>query len=780
MLGMDPVPGVQITLISRDVETPYSGMLPGFVAGYYSRSECHIDLCKLSSFAGARLLHTEVTGLDVKNKVIHCKDGRPPVRYDVLSIDIGISPKHELSLSEDERKMWGVTPVKPIDGFARRWDDILSRVIVGSNATSNLRVCVVGGGGGGTELCFAINHRLKQELVRANKDPSSVEVVMITRGLTVMSEHNVNVQTVVTRLLKERGIRVEFGAEIVAVTLDSTDSSKQLLVAADGRTFHYTEAIWCTQATAQPWLGVAGLAVTDQGGFVCVKPTLESVNVRNVFASGDVAHLVDNPRPKAGVFAVRAGPPLLANIRLRLMGQEELAPWVPQSEFLGIIGTGSGRAVASKGPLALEGEYLWKLKDKIDRIWMAGYQELPDVEAMMASKAATASSSSSSKDNITYDRLVNSLGGSTIEMLSKAQMRCGGCGSKVGSQVISRALKKVSKLNHQREEVKQGISDDAALVTPPPAPFLMVHTVDYFRSFISDPFLFGQIAANHSLSDVHAMNGRAISALAICVLQYGPEAFVEEQLVHMLSGATKMLSADECSLVGGHTAEGTDLALGVSVNGVVHPDEVLHKGPVLAGQLLVLTKAIGTGALMAANMRARAAGHWVVEAQLSMLQSNAPAARLIFQHGCTACTDVTGFGLAGHLLEMLTFDDGEDDAADNAQVAATIDLSLVPVLPGALECVKSGVLSSLHPENIRCARAIDNVELGAGDFTYPLMFDPQTAGGLLTAVSADRAEALVEALRAAGYARAAVIGSVVPRQRGEFSSLIFLEKSSNL
>lgn len=180
--------------------------------------------------------------------------------------------------------------------------------------------------------------------------------------------------------------------------------------------------------------------------------------------------------------------------------------------------------------------------------------------------------------------------------------------------------------------------------------------------------------------------------------------------MQMLAGALKTLTREKCALVGGHTSEGAEPALGLSVTGVVRPDAVLCKGPLPLGHVLVLTKGLGTGTIMAADMRGRAKGRWVSSAIDSMLQSNGPAAPLLRAHGCSACTDVTGFGFLGHLIEMIQFgeqrDDGEDEDEEGAGgsrgrpplTAVRLNLSEVPLLAGAADCVEMGIMSSLHPQ----------------------------------------------------------------------------------
>lgn len=220
MFGMKPIPGVRVTLITRDIMTPYSGMLPGYVAGYYTKDECHIDLGKLCAFSSVTVIHTEATGLDPSKKLIHCKDGRPPIRYDVLSIDIGITPKALPS----SLMLPTITPVKPITGFSARWELILQRIREHPE-NQPLNIAVVGGGGGGVELCFAMQYRLKSEMIRYGKDPSFLRMSIFNRGPSLMSSHSVAVQQKIHEILVEKGITVVPNAEIVKATTEVQPAS---------------------------------------------------------------------------------------------------------------------------------------------------------------------------------------------------------------------------------------------------------------------------------------------------------------------------------------------------------------------------------------------------------------------------------------------------------------------------------------------------------------------------------------------------------------------------
>jgi selenide,water dikinase len=453
-----------------------------------------------------------------------------------------------------------------------------------------------------------------------------------------------------------------------------------------------------------------------------------------VFAAGDNAALPD-PRPKSGVFAVRQGPVLADNLRRAATGRS-LRPYRAQRRFLGLISTGDRYAVASRGNWSAEGALLWRWKDWIDRRFMRRFNELP---AMPGSAAPDLASGLAD--------------GEAIRELSTLAMRCGGCGAKVGSTVLSRVIQRLPA-SARRPDVLIGLDapDDAAMFAVPPGKAL-VQSVDYFRAFIDDTYTFGRIAANHALGDLFAMGAEPQSALAIATVPYGRERVVEASLYELLAGALATLEPTGAVLAGGHSSEGAELAFGLAVNGLVDPGATWRKSGLQPGDALVLTKPIGTGTLFAADMRQRAKGRWVDAAIGSMVLSSQAAAECLRRHRATACTDVTGFGLLGHLVEM-TRASGVD---------ATLRIEAVPVLEGATETVALGILSSLQPQNLRLRRAVRDPEEVGRHPRYPLLFDPQTAGGLLAGVPADRASACVAELRSLGYAVAAVIGTIEPR-----------------
>ncbi len=721
--GMRPLHGVRLTLICTDVHTPYSGMLPGYVAGHYGYDAVHIDLSRLAVFAGARLYHDEVMGLDRANRRVLCRN-RPPVPYDLLSINTGSTPQWRGVPGAAEHAIG----VKPIARFNQRWLDLLARVQSHPGRTT---VAVVGAGAGGVELLLAMQFRLRRVLMDAGRNPDALAFHVFTDSASILPTHNAFVQRKFEAVLAARGVQVHRNAAVTQLTPGH-------LQTAGGEVLEADEIVWVTRAGAAAWLKDTGLAL-DAEGFVQVNKHLQSVTDPAVFAAGDVASIVGHPLEKAGVFAVRQGPPLTRNLRLAVQGAA-LKPYHPQRRWLALISTGDRYAVASRGWLGFAGAWVWRWKDWIDQRFMRRFQELapmPEQAASMGARAVPAVALTSEE---------------SLQALSAIAMRCGGCGAKVGATVLSRALSALQPV--ARDDVLIGLHapDDAAVLRVP-AGKALVHSVDFFRAFIDDPYVFGKVAANHALGDIWAMGAEAQSATAIATVPAGLDRQVEDVLFQMMSGALEVLNAAGCALVGGHTGEGQELALGFAINGLIDDDPatILRKGGMRAGEVLVLTKPLGTGTLFAAHARLAAKGRWIDAAIQSMLVSNQQGAQCLRSFGASACTDVTGFGLLGHLLEM-TRPSGVD---------AELDLHALPLLDGAEACVAAGIVSSLQSANVRLRRGIANQQAMVQHPRYALLFDPQTAGGLLASVPAGRADACVAALRALGYAQACVIGRVL-------------------
>ena len=395
--GMKPVPGLRLTLITRDIHTPYSGMLPGYIAGHYEYDECHIDLGPLSRFANARLYHDEVTGLDLNNKLIQVED-RPPISYDLLSINSGSRPSVIDVPGADEYAL----VAKPIDIFLQRWEVLQQRV---QQSKGDFRIVIVGGGAGGVELALSVQLRLQTILSSKQDDPHRLKFSLLTQGFGILSTHNKGVQKRFAKVLAERNIEVLLNHSVNKITQThvSVENGKQIQADA---------CIFVTNASSPSWPKASGLDVDPQG-FISVNHYLQSTSHPDVFAVGDIASMPD-PRPKSGVFAVRQGPILAKNL-ISLATKKALTQYKPQKSFLGLISTGNKYAVASRGSWSWQGEWLWTVKDWIDRQFMDKFNQLPDM---------------TDDENLEFaDGLADE---KAIKELSTLAMRCGGCGAKVG------------------------------------------------------------------------------------------------------------------------------------------------------------------------------------------------------------------------------------------------------------------------------------------------------------------------------------------------------------
>ena len=296
-------------------------------------------------------------------------------------------------------------------------------------------------------------------------------------------------------------------------------------------------------------------------------------------------------------------------------------------------------------------------------------------------------------------------------------------------------------------------ADDAGVyqLTPEMA---LVQTVDFFTPIVDDPYVFGQIAATNALSDVYAMGGWPISALALVCFPDGGDLKVLEDM--LAGGLSKMIEA-RCALIGGHSIRDEEIKLGYAVTGTIHPQQVLANSGAQAGDRLIFTKAIGTGVISTAIKRGTAEVAWIRDAVRSMTTLNQAAAEVVTSspgfevHGMT---DVTGFGMIGHAREM----------AIGSGVSLRLYASRVRLLEGAVECVRAGYVPGGLKANREFTKGCVEFAEAVPEEIRTLLFDPQTAGGLLISVAAKDAERLVGALRNSGI-EAVEIGEVIPKQK---------------
>lgn len=684
-LAMRPAPGLRVTLVSPHARAIYTGMVPGVLGGQYELRQAQIDLAALAARAGAVFLADRVRLVEAGARRLHLET-RPPLAYRVLSLDVGSRP------AAADRIAAGTAAalVKPVETAAEQ----IRAELAQPPPPGGRRIVVVGAGPGGCELAFALAAHVRRE--------GSGDVTVCDLADRPVAGRHPNTSNAVRRALDEHGIAFVGGTGVAS-------ADRHGVRLGDGRVLPATFVVWATGAAGPEFLARSGLPV-DERGFLLVGDDLRCVDHAEIFAAGDCASLVSHPElPKAGVYAVRQGPVLTANLRALGGGRRRLRRFRPQREFLALLNTGDGRAILSRGRWAFRHRLLWWLKDRIDRRFVRLYARPPAAER---------------------------------QRMARPMIACGGCAAKVGADTLSRVLARLEIPPAEGVVVGLREPDDAAVFEHPPGT-LAVATTDAFPPFSGDLHLVGRVAATNAASDLYAMGAEAAAALAFVCLPRDETGADEERLEHFLRGALSQLDRLGIPLVGGHTIAGEQTIVGFSMQGWVEPAGILRKAGARPGDALVLTKALGTGVVLAAARAGFADADWVEAAHASMLRSNRAAMHLLRRHGARAGTDVTGFGLGGHLDEMLRA----------GGVGARLASPALPALPGALELIAAGWRSSFHP-------AAANAD---EDPRRALCLDPQTSGGLLAAVPAASVDGLRADARAAGE-EMHVIGEIVSGQ----------------
>ncbi|MFA6051994.1 MAG: selenide, water dikinase SelD [Methylobacter sp.] len=726
MLAMNPIGGLRITLISDQTHSPYSGMIPGYLAGYYSYDECHFDLRRICEELGQRFIKAKIIGIDAQTKKIRLEN-RAEVGYNCASINVGIAPKSiENSSAEAALKL---IPLKPISRFIAYWDRLIDN-LKAYKGVDPLQLAVVGAGASGVEISIILKMLIDQNQWNA-------EVSLIHRYKFLVSAKDGSAQRKLSRTLKELDIKVFKNTQALKEQENGLVlKNEQGLV----QTKDFYRVLTATHASAPQWFKDSGLPVAPDG-FVKVTGNLLVENEHALFAAGDCIHFSPSPLKKAGVYAVRQGRVLEHNIRAYFTGKSALKTFHPKKNVLSLITIGERKALVHQDSASMLRwmwpSLLWTVKDGIDRRFMQRFQartfsEKPQHfdKAMPAPKC-------------------------TLVPEDWESNACGGCGSKLAASTLTLSLNKLDI--PEDDSVLLGVKDgeDCAL-TRLSEHTLCLQSIDQFRSFISDPYLLGQIAAQHALSDIYAMGGVARTAQVGLTLEAANKKIQQEDIFQLMSGVLDILTQSGASLVGGHTSEGAELAISIAVQGEVSPDQVLRKQLTKPGNRLILTKPIGTGVVFAANMLAQANGKLVDQALSSMLQSNKTAMETIKAFDVSGCTDITGFGLLGHAFEMMGKNSGNG-------LGIKIDYKAIPLFDGVGKLFAKGYYASIAEENYQSLSAVLGAEVSNQKF--PALFDPQTSGGLLFSVPSGQAEACLKALHENGVSKACVIGEVIDEQK---------------
>lgn len=661
-LAMQPQPKLRVTLVSEQTLTPYSGMLPGLVAGHYQYDDVHIDLNQLCNKVGARFIQARLIGVELEQQRLLLQD-RAPLAYDVVSFDTGSTPNLALPGAAAH-----AIAVKPVSSFYARWQAQLQQSLEAQHWG------VIGAGAGGVELILAMAHRLRQQ--------SGVTLHLLFRSTTVLPGYPKATVRAATKALRKAGVVLHAQARVNAVDEAGVYfNEKQFLP--------LQQTFMCTPAAAPGWPATAGLDTAQ--GFIAVNQQLQSTSHPNVFAAGDVAEMVADPRPKAGVYAVRQAPTLAHNLVAYSLGKP-LRTLRLQRQFLSLLSLGEQRATGGRQGLTFNGRWVWRWKDRIDRNFMRALTELPPL--MMTPASATTEA-----------------------------MPCAGCGSKLGPAQLSIALSELSQWPRPNITPALMPAEDASVWQPRPG-YDVVQSVDGFRAFSADLYRLGQVSVLHALSDLWAMNADPVAAHVWANIGFAAQHLQANDLAQLMAGVSAALYEHQCVLAGGHSSAGLETHIGITAHGEVAPTAVWRTAGAKPGDWLVLSKPLGTGVILAANMQSAAPAAAIESAWAHMLVANAHTRKLLQPLQPHAVVDVTGFGLLGHCLAMMRMSNS----------LAELNMTHIPALPGALELLAAGWQSSLAPQLeafwLDCvgAEALTAAQRG-------LLIDPQTSGGLLAAIA---------------------------------------------
>ncbi|MFO7629231.1 MAG: AIR synthase related protein, partial [Prochlorococcaceae cyanobacterium] len=518
--------GLGITLVNRSSTALYSGTVPGLIGGLYQQRECRIDLRRLAEVAGVSLIVAEITGLELQRQQLLLRN-RPPVRWDLLSLDVGaVTAPATTQAGDPIPELAEGLAIKPLEPFLCWW---------GSSRNAETPITVVGDGAAGLEVTLALaGHGRRHGNVRR---------------IQLLSRHFPPPQP--------------FGAALRQAGIELGENGLPNLEAT---------VLLCTGSRAPAWLAASGLPCDPASGRVLTSNTLQVQDQPGIYASGDCAQIDSDPRPPAGVWAVRSAAPLALNLERAAQGLPGRA-WHPPRWALLLLGdggavTGHPRAMAQWGPLRTPFHpLLWRLKQAIDRRFMHRFEGLA-IGAMDPTQSSE----------------------------SDGSMSCHGCAAKLAAAPLAQAIAAALP--------PQPVAEDAHPLLVATDGSTWWQSVDGFPALVSDPWLNGRLTTLHACSDLWACGATVHSALAVVSLPRQAESLQAELLAQILAGIRSVLDPLGAALLGGHTLQavglGAETALPVvqlSVNGTSPAGRAWPKGGLQAGDALILTRELGSGVL---------------------------------------------------------------------------------------------------------------------------------------------------------------------------------------
>ena len=684
MWAMKSNVSLRVTLINSDPISSYTGMLPSLVAGLCAKSDAQINLFELCRASGVRLIIDTVKEIDKKQSQLVCKTGRV-VNFDLLSINIG---SNSLPLINGFRK-YGCS-VRPLAVFHERWEKFLQSL----NSNSCPVICIIGGGLASIELSFAMDIRLRKMGIE------NFNIKIFERG-TAFGKLSQSQQRYLKAKATLRKIEI---IENTVVREVSTDG----LIKENGKLVHAGFIVSCIGP--QPNDLIKNSKIENRDGYASVDKTLKVKGLNNVFAVGDCADFPSQAVDKSGVYAVRQAPILYKNI-LKLLSKKELVHFKPQSDYLKLIIYEGTSAILLRNGIAFSGKWVWSLKKYIDKKFIKNFKKVSE----NASKK------------------LKSIGNDSKRML------CGGCGSKVGNVILEASLKNISYADS--EHIVSEIGDDAAVLKINSS--FQALTTDHLRSFTNDAWLQSKITAIHALGDLWAMGSNPDIALTNIIIPESSNEIQKRTIKEIIDGANSVFDAEGVKIVGGHTSLGKEIVIGFTLGGFSEKrPKTVDKA--CAGDQIILTKPLGSGVLLAGEMRFEGEAQDLKNLFDDMSKSQSSISKVL-SGAANSMTDITGFGLAGHLLNIIS----------KSKLGAKIFLDQIPLYSGVHNLIAKDIRSSIFENNYMYAQRMIIKTTANTD----ILFDPQTSGPLLATIPKAKVKGVLGASEESGF-ECKVIGEV--------------------
>ncbi len=669
-LSKKPIRGNRITLISNEIDTPYSGMTPGYIEGIYTWRETHIDLYKLCFKLDIRFIHSEVLEISAINKEIILKN-RPKIKFDVLSINTGIKSNHKTIKGAFKY----CVPVKPISKLSNNFL---------TETKKNNNIAFIGGGAASVELALGLKKRFKNK-------KSNLNISIITGKNGLLSSFPPKTRNIAKQTLQKTQINVIEKVEVIEVQKDKLLLSNKTKLKID-------KAILSTNAMPPEWIKKSDI-ILNKNNFIVVNDKFQT-NYNYVFAAGDVVDFNNQNLSKSGVYAVKSGKPLAKSIR-GFIQKKEAVPYKFNKNYLSIIGLSNGLAIATKYNFTFTSRFCFLLKKFIDQKFVKKFNNLSQKNYSIFSDFL----------NI-FDKIIKK----NNKNIPAYQMQCRGCAAKVDFNALKTILPK--KIINT--------SEDAINVKNYPN---LYQSVDMISSIVSDPYLLGKIAANHAISDIIAVNSKLISALMILQLPFSNSEINSRDLEQVTYGASDVFMSTDCSISGGHTMIGKDKdpIIGFSVIGE-KKNIINNKIPnkLKENDILILTEKIGSGIIFSGINNDIIDSYYQIEVLNQMSQGNISFSKILDKLKTVSMTDITGFGLVNHLLNLIKRDSGK--------TGLTICPDKIPLFSGVKEALSKKVRSSLFDKNFNTAQK-DLVYDRETKLIDEILYDPQTVGGLAFIIS---------------------------------------------